>query len=175
MKNKKNIIIIEVLVVLLLTVVAIILLVNNKEEYSPGEYSIIYTYGGGFGTMASTATREITIQSDGNVTIDLKNHEFNIEPVSYVVEKEKVDEVMHYLIDNGFETMKEDLSDENILDGDSYYIEVKSADLNRKVGGYAPYNNKKFSNMKYEVYKLVDDKKLKEFNDRVTKAYEKQE
>lgn len=172
MKNKNNLIIVGSLL-LVLIIIAIVLLTTSGKDKEPSKYSIIYSYGGGFGTYADSLKREITIYDNGNVTIDLENHEVKVEPISYVVDKDKVEEVFNYLIDNGFKDMKEDLSSSDVLDAGSSYIEIKSDTLNKKVGGYAAFTNKKYSKMSKKVNELIDDMKLEEFDKRVDKAVEK--
>ena len=184
MSKRKTLIFVKCLIVLVL-VAGITIAANKvkdnegngevtvKKAKIPNKFTITYSYGGGYGTIATTATRVITLDQDGNVSISLENDEIEVEPLTYNVGKEKAAEIMNFFVDNHFEKVKEDLSCNDVLDGDSNYLEVKSDSRNSKVGGYAAFTNKDFGKFRTKFYEIIDDSKLKDFNKQVDDAFEK--
>lgn len=185
MSKRRSLIIVNFLIVFVLIAGIVIAANRNNNEYDdnsggtvkelkvPDKFTITYSYGGGYGTLATTATRVITLDQDGNVSISLEKDEIDVEPVTFHVDKEKAAEVMKFFIDNHFEKVKENLDNNDVLDGDSNYLEVKSDSINRKVGGYAAFTNKNFEKFRTKFYEIVDSSKLKEFNKQVDDAFEK--
>ena len=181
MKNKKAIIIVVILIVLVLiigTIVAAIKKHNTEEENAkvkmPTKFTISYSYGGGFTTYADSLNREITIDQDGNVTIELTIDDSKVEPLKYNIGKDKAKELMKFFYENEFYDVKKDLSNNNVTDLDSRYIEVKSNTFNRRVGGYAASINNKFRKFSTKIIDIVGEEKIQEFRDSVIKAYEKE-
>jgi len=180
MNNKKAVMIVVALIVIVIIIGGVIAGIKArhfKEEKKiemPTEFTISYSIGGGYTTYANALTRKITLDQDGNVTIELTEKDSLVEPVKYKVDKEKAEKVMKYFYDNEFYSVKKDLSEDGITDYTTSYLEVKSNTFNRRVGGYAAGTKSIFRKFTDEFYTIVDSEVMKKFNDDVTKAYEKE-
>ncbi len=181
MKNKKAIIIVTILIVIVLIIGIVIAAIkkhnmeeDNEKGKMPTKFSISYSYGGGFTTYADSLHREITIDQDGNVTIELTIDDSKVEPLKYNIGKDKAKELMEFFYENEFYSVKKDLSNNDVTDLDSRYIEVKSNTFNRRVGGYAASLNNRFRKFSSKIVDTVGEEKIKEFRDSVIKAYEKE-
>ncbi len=179
MKNKKAIIIVVLLIVIVLLAGMVIAAIRNKNFkdekriHMPKDFVITYSYGGGFTTYANSLTRAISIDQDGTVTIQLDEKDSQVEPIKYSIGKEKAEEIMRFFLENNFEKVKKDLSQKDVTDLDTSYLEIKSDTVNRKIGGYAASINEKFRLFSRKFISYIDENKLSEFNNNVTKAYEK--
>ena len=179
MKNKKAIIVVVCLIVIVLVIGMIIAGIKKKKTddgtlKTPKEFTITYTIGGGFTTIYNAWNRSISIDQDGDVKIFLPNKQVDVKPVTYKVDKKKAKELIEYFVNNKFNELKEDLSEDDVMDASTAYLEVKSDTLNRKVGGYAAHTNKKFSKFVKQFDEIIDDDIYQEFNDAIKEAYEKE-
>jgi type III secretory pathway component EscV len=184
MNNKKTILIIVFLIILVLIAGITITVIRSKNDDSdndkdktlkvPEKFTISYSYGGGFGTIVDSWLRVITLDQDGNVSISVKTDQVVVSPLTYQVDKEKAQEIMKYFIDNHFEKVKKDLSQDDVLDAGSSYLEVKSDVLNREVGGYAAFLDSKFKKFRDKFYEIVDNDKVNEFDKLLKETYEKE-
>ena len=178
MKNKKAVFIVLGLIVLVVIVGVIIAAIKNKKEKDntpkvPTTFTVTYSYGGGFGLVYDMWTREIKVDQDGNVTISLKDGDIDIEPVTYNVGKDKAKELMDVIFENKFYNLDKDLSNKDVVDAGSSYIEVKSNTFNHKAGGYA-VDRKRFMDIRKKIWDLVDLDKLNKFDNDIKEAYEKE-
>ena len=179
MKNKKAIIIVVLLIVVVLLAGMVIAKIRDKkldvdkEVTVPKTFVITYSYGGGFTTYANSLTRSISIDQDGKVIIKLAIDDPLVEPLEYSIDKEKANELIKFFVDNKFDKVKKDLSQNDVTDLNTSYIEVSSNTINRKVGGYAASINDKFRKYSHKFMSYIDENKLNEFNNKVTQAYEK--
>lgn len=69
---------------------------------------------------------------------------------------EEVEKVKEAIEKNKFWRLKENLSDDNSVDGGFSYVTVNLTDKTKRVGGLNP-QNKRFSEIKKYVYSLLDD------------------
>ena len=181
MKNKKAVIVVFALIVVVL-VIGIVIAGVKKHKTSddddkvkmPTTFTISYSYGGGFTTYANSITRKITVDQDGNVKVELGIDDSLVKPAEYKIDKKDAKELMEYFYDNEFYELKKDLSEDDVTDMYSSYLEVKSDAFNRKVGGYAASLNKKFRKFESKFEEIVLNKEVMEkFNKDVIDAYEK--
>lgn len=140
---------------------------NKENSNSTQDFTIIYKYGGGFGTIESTVTKKVTINQDGLVSISLDDKRFQYKEVKYSVDKENVRKLAQELLDGPFMTLDKDISDYNADDASSSYIEINSNNKNHKVGGYCASCNKIYSKIEKKVWSFIDDNKLKEFKESI--------
>ena len=168
--KKSIIIILTILILIFISVFIFIILPSKKVDKDgiPEHFTIYYTYGGGFGTRGDTISKEVEINSNGHIKIKVDKSE-NIKPLEYNIKEEKVKELYKYLIDNGFEKLKKDLSNDKVMDGGTEYIEIKSDKLNKKVGGYAATTNEKFSKLQHKIVDTIGLEKMQEFDEKVKK------
>lgn len=179
MKNKKAVIVVFALIVVVLVIGIVIAGVKkhktkDDEVKEPTKFTISYSYGGGFTTYANSITRKITVDQDGNVKVELGIDDSLVKPAEYKIDKKDAKELMEYFYDNEFYELKKDLSEDDVTDMYSSYLEVKSDAFNRKVGGYAASLNKKFRKFESKFEEIVLNKEVMEkFNKDVIDAYEK--
>ena len=172
--KKSTIITIAIFLLLFLLVFIFIILPSKKVDKDgiPEHFTIYYTYGGGFGTRGETITKEVEINSNGHIIMRV-NKEENVKPLEYNVKEEDVKELYKYLINNGFEKLREDQSDNTVMDGSTDYIEIKSNKVNKKVGGYASFTNEKFNKMLRKTRETISNEKMIEFDEKVRKIIDK--
>ena len=180
MDKKKAALVVLGLIVIVLITGTIIAAIKNKaldkdkdEVKMPTTFTISYSYGGGYTTYASSLTRKITVDQDGKVVIELDVDDPLVAPMEYKIDKDKANELMKYFYKNKFYDLKKDLSVDDVTDMYSSYLEVKSNTFNRKVGGYAASLNDKFKKFETKFDSIISEDMMKEFNKRVTEAYEK--
>ena len=170
---KKTYIILTILI--LLTLFIYIIYPNKditlKEEPIPEEYTITYSYGGGYGTYVQTLSKEIIISSDGTITIQLTDKDL-VDPITYKEDKKEIDKLYTYLIDNQFKAIKKELTNKNVTDYYSSYITIKYKGYERKIGGYAASLNKRYNKLETKIRDFIDEDKLEEFDNEL-KEYEK--
>ena len=172
--KKSTTITIAIFLLLFLLIFIFIILPKKKtdKDIIPEQFTIYYTYGGGFGTKGETIIKEVEINSNGHITMRI-NKEENVKPLEYDIKEEKVKELYEYLIENGFEKLKEDQSDNTVMDGSTDYIEIKSNKVNKKVGGYASFTNEKFNKMLRKTRETISNEKMIEFDEKVRKIIDK--
>lgn len=179
MKNQKAIIIVCLLIVLVLIGGLLIAGYKRKQELKEREkmaatskFVITYTYGGGFGTISTTAMKEISIDQDGNITFRAPKYDC-VETTKYKISKNSAKTLYSILISRGFLDLDEDLSQKDVTDAGSSYVQIKSDNIDRKIGGYAAFINKKYSRLTEEIIKTVGEDKIKDFNELVIQKLEK--
>lgn len=102
--------------------------------------SIEYSYEGGFGSEADTATITIIINDDGNV-------QFTNNYKKTLIKKFKIDETIvkdleNYINKNCEIFSKKDITNEDALDAGSEYIRVKTKEgKSYEIGGYCVSDN----------------------------------
>lgn len=93
MKNKKMLIIFIIIFIVLISLLAYKFI--SYKKYSNLEITrIVYSYGGGFGTKKETATKTITINSDGLVTF---SNSYNSLIDSFSIDLSKYVELTNYI------------------------------------------------------------------------------
>ncbi len=178
--KRKQAIGIGCLIIILVLISGILIIKHNRNKelkeqekiIATSKFEIIYTYGGGFGTIAHTVTKEVTIDQDGNITFRVPSYE-DIEPVKYKMSKSQAKALYSILISRGFMNLPEDLSQNDVTDAGSSFIEIKSDNFERKIGGYAAFINKKYSRLTQEIIKDVGQKRISDFNEIVIQKLEK--
>lgn len=180
MKNKKAVVIVAVLIIIVLIVGIAIAAVKKKSMKNdnptyPGVFKISYSYGGSWGLEHQAAMRTISVDQTGFVTINLADEKMEVVPMMYEIGKEKAKELIKYYVDNDFQNMKEDLSDNGLMDGNTYYLEISSSTINRKVGGYGSNTNEKFNGFIKKFREIIDEDALSKFDKNVERAYNNKE
>ena len=179
MKKQKAILIVCLLIILVL--ISGILIAGYKKKrdlkekdkiIATSKFVITYSYGGGFGTIAQTASKEITIDQDGNITFRAPNYE-EIEPVKYKMTKNQAKALYSILISGGFLDLKEDLSNNDVLDAGSSSIKIESDNFEKEIGGYAAFTNKKYAKLTSEIIKDVGEERINDFEEIVIQTLEK--
>ena len=136
---------------------------NTLDEIVPKEYTITYTYGGGFGTVAQTVSKEAIIKSNGDVTIQVVNSN-SADPMKFTVDKDDVEELYKYLMKNNFKKMREKITDDKVMDAGTEYIELETPDFTRKIGGYAASTNNRFAKLENKIKETIGKDKIDEYN-----------
>ena len=160
-------------VILFIIILVCIIYPNKKVKTKDNneEFTIIYTYGGGYGTITDTIYKIVTIKSNGDVTFQVEENKHDIAAtLEYKIAPEEAKELYDYLIDNNFLKLKEKITDNGVTDYTSSYIEIKSDSVNKKVGGYAASLNKKYAKFENKVIETIGKDKIKEFDKKVSKA-----
>ena len=137
---------------------------NDKENKikMPSEFEISYSYEGGYTvSYESSLPTKITVNQDGDVTMEhgtnFGSEEFGIKPKpAYNVDKSQAIDLIKFFYENKFYDLPEDLSDDSWCDATSDYLEVKSNTFNRKVGGYAAFENDIFRKFQKRFYKIIN-------------------
>ena len=179
MKKQNVILFVCLLIILVLIVVIFVFGLKKRQEMkdkdnltTTSKFIITYSYGGGFGTIGTTATKEVSIDQDGNITFRAPKHE-DVQAVNYKISKDDAKTLYSILVSRGFFDLKEDLSSDDVMDAGSSYITIKNDNTERKIGGYAAFTNKKYSRLTEEIVKVVGQDRIKGFNEIVIQTLEK--
>lgn len=169
MKNKKILIlIIAVSVILIATIVFRFI---SYENYSNLDIiKVTYSYGGGYGTEADTATKTITINSDGSViftnsynslTKDVNISSSDYEKLTNFIKKKM--SLFNSII----------ITEDDVYDGTSSHITIESKEgKTYEVGGYM-VSNKKYKEIKNMIMDTVGVETFREYVNSITKnAYD---
>ncbi len=135
---------------------------NNigKQDEQLNIATIVYSFGGGYGTLASTASRIITIYSDGHV---LFSNSYN----DYVEESDI--EITGYNELKSFINARKDIfnrgvkENHNVSDGGSSHIKIILDNGEEyTVGGYMVDDNT-FGEIVNKIYRTIDSNKFNEY------------
>ena len=176
--NKNRVKFVIIIVVILIDFIYLYVLKYKrdytKENTIPNEFVITYRYGGGYTTYANSLERYVMIDHNGDVVIELTDTSIDVDPMLYSVGRDKAYELMEYLIKNGFKNIDEDLSENNVTDMSSAYINVQYPSYDKTVGGYAAILNKKFGSYRAKFIETIGEDKLEEFRELVKEHVEKE-
>lgn len=142
MKNKMLAIILISLI--LIGIMCILILpgkFENGEIIDKLEIKYIkYSIGGGFGTEADCATKEVIIKEDGYVKFtNSYNKSITRE---FQIDKDLILELEKYINENRKVFSKEDITDEGAMDASTQYLIIKTKDGKEyKIGGYCVIDN----------------------------------
>ena len=175
MKKKLLPIILIVLVAIIVATVVIVLLVKNKN--SEGQeiiekdnknaeiVEIIYSYGGGFGTMADTADKIVTFTPDGKVKL---SNSYNSYTETVNIGQSKYDELKDF-VTNYISLFDEKPEEEKgVLDGGHSSIQVKFKNgKSKKIGGYM-IKNKNYDKVENKIREIVDNNRLSQYRSKIT-------
>lgn len=165
--NKSNIKYIIIIVILVFLIGFVIwkffLNDSNTEIKNNSDITVVkYSVGGGFGTIASTATKTMTFTKDGKLVF---SNTYNSDTKDINLGVEKYNELCNYINDR-MSLFTEDANENNeILDGLDFSLEITLKDGNTyKVGGYM-ISNPKFNEIVDKIYELIDMTEWNEYRD----------
>ncbi len=174
MKKKLLLIVIIVLVAIIVATTLIVLSIKNKnnkdnkiidddnKNYEIVE--IIYSYGGGFGTMADTADRTITFTPNGKVKL---SNSFNSYTETLNIDKSKYAELKDFI--TKYISLFDEEPEENtgVLDGGHSSIKLKLENgQSKEIGGYM-ITNKNYDKIKDKIYEIVGTEKIRQYDSNI--------
>ena len=165
MKNKKMLIIFIIIFIVLISLLAYKFI--SYKKYSNLEITrIVYSYGGGFGTKKETATKTITINSDGLVTF---SNSYNSLIDSFSIDLSKYVELTNYIKKRmslfNWKIIKED----NATDGTTSHIIIETNGGEKyEVGGYMVVN-KEYKEIEAMIKETIRYDRFKEYINKIEK------
>ena len=175
MKNQKAVFIVCLLIIIVLIAGILIAGYKKRNELKEREklaatskFTITYSYGGGFGTIEQVVTKQVSIDQDGNIVFSVPKHD-EIEPVRYTMTKKNAKALYSLLMSKGFMELDEDLSRDDVMDAGSSYIRIQNDNMDRTIGGYAAFLDKKYSKLTGEIVNEVGVERISAFTDKVEK------
>ena len=158
--KKKHYILIGFLIILVIGGIILYKANNSKLSNDTNINYIEYAYGGGYGTMADTATKRIIIKSD--LTVQFSN-DYNNSTKIFKISSDKYNELCAYIIDNSSIFINKPKENMNVMDGGSSHIIVKTTDGQEyNVGGYM-ITDKKYTNMKTKIIDIAGKKRFNNY------------
>ncbi len=166
-KNTKILLLVITSVVVVMGIIVFLTTKVFKKEYDIT--NIVYSYGGGYGTEITSATKTISISCDGTVTF---TNSYDNSIYDYRISNDKYIELYDYINDR-MHLFKERVHEENNLaDGTTSHIELTLSDGTKyKFGGYM-VTNKKYKDIKDKIFEIIDSDKLNEYINNVGKVVE---
>lgn len=169
MKNK--ILLVIAIIVIVCGIVFFFLLGRKEENIELNDYVITYTYGGGYGTYVSTATKTIELDNNGNVLIYVDIYGER-ELKEYRVSTNGIDDLANEMTKGKFSRLN-NLIDDSCLDAGSSSLSIKSDDYEKKVVNYC-MSNSTYSSAVNDFYNIVGRDRVDDFEDYIwDKYYEK--
>ena len=164
MKKKILLIIFVAFSVIVITTILIISSIKNHNYKNYEIIEISYSYGGGFGTIVDTSVKTITFTPNGIVKL---SNNYNNYTETFSIDQSKYNE-LNDLIEENISLFDEKTNeDQDVLDGGKSSIQIKLKDGQiKEFGGYM-IKNKKFHNIKNKIYEIIDNKKIKQYEDNI--------
>ena len=138
MKNK--ILLFVVAVIIIIGIVIFFLLGRKEASFElDDDYVITYSYGGGFGSYVSSATKTIELDNHGNVLIYayIKDKK---EAREYRVSDSRIDDLATEMAHGKFSRLDSNLVDEQCYDASTSTLSIKSKNFEKEVYNYCQYN-----------------------------------
>lgn len=157
-KNTKKTLLVITLIVVVIGIVAFLATKVFNKEYDITE--IVYSYGGGYGTEITSATKTISINCDGTVTF---TNSYDNSIYDYRISNDKYIELYDYINDRMCLFKERVHEEKNLSDGTTSHIELTLSDGTKyKFGGYM-VTNKKYKDIKNKIFEIIDNDKLNEY------------
>ena len=165
MKNKKVLITFIILFIVLISLLAYKFI--SYKKYSNLEITrIVYSYGGGFGTEKETATKTITINSDGSVIF---SNSYNSLTDSFSIDLSKYVELTNYIKKRMSLFDGKVIKEDNATDGTTSHIIIETNDGEKyEVGGYMIID-KKYEETETKILDIVGYDRFKEYVNMIEK------
>ena len=149
----------------ILLLLGIVLYVRNLTiRNDSGINYIEYSYGGGYGTIADTATKTIKISGNGKVVF---SNSYNNSVQKFRISQETYNDLCQYIEENSSIFIIKPHENNNVLDAGSADITIRYDDgAEYTVGGYA-ISNQKFSDMEEHIIDAVGRERFYEYVDSI--------
>ncbi len=158
MKKGYLIIIISILLCLLGVLLYYKVIKPKRIENNSDITYIEYSFGGGYGTIADTATRNIIIDESGHVSFT-NNYDSHIE--TFTLNNLEYDKLRTFIMESFDLFINKPRENNDVLDGVTSHITIKRVSGEEyKIGGYAIMDNR-YGKM---VNKIIDTAGRERFN-----------
>ena len=165
MKNKK-VLIICIIVFIVLISLLVYKFISYKKYSNLDITRIVYSYGGGFGTKKETATKTITINSDGSVIF---SNSYNSLTDSFSIDLSKYVELTNYIKKRMSLFDGKVIKEDNATDGTTSHIIIETNGGEKyKVGGYMIID-KKYEETETKILDIVGHDRFKEYVNMIEK------
>ena len=159
---KKNLFILLILLVGLLTIGC-----AKKDKYKDVEIvKIEYSYSGGYGTLIDTAKKMFTFYDDGKVVL---SNSYDESTYSFEIGVDKYNDLCAFIKERMYIMDRNAREDNNVLDGNSSYLNVElDGGIKKSFGGYM-VKDKEYIEIREKIYEYIDTEDLNNYIDNIGK------